>query len=100
MSILERRVITLRTGEQLDGSYTSFEIWCMVIEVDGIVDGHGPERFVFFLRPMEGLVDHLSPSFVHSNLDTVFSWSILPFCSNTAELDGLVAVGKGLLECF
>jgi hypothetical protein len=100
MSILERGMITLGTSEKLNGSYTSFEVGRVIIEVDRIVNGHRPERFVFFFWPMEGLMYHLSSGLVHGNLDAVFSRAILPFGSNSAELDSLVAFNKSLLESF
>jgi hypothetical protein len=43
-------VITLGTSEKLNGSYTSLEVRRVIIQVDRIVDGHRPERFVFFFR--------------------------------------------------
>jgi hypothetical protein len=89
MKIAKSLVITDDAGEGFDRSDARRLVRGVVVHVDSVGKGHGPQGFIVDFRPVEGGMKHHSSSTRDNNTDGAFGHTVLPFGTNTTETNSL-----------
>lgn len=94
MSIVKSLIVGESFSESFNGSDTGETVGSVVVKMGSTGNGHGPQGFITFVRPVERGVDHHRASLRDHCFNRVFGNAVLPFGADTAKLDCLVVIGK------
>ena len=72
----------------------------VIVEIAGMVESKGPQRFIFCFGPMESSVNHHGSCSGDEDSDGALGNSILPFSTNTRETELLLLVDNLLGKSF
>ena len=97
-SRLQRVAVMLDAGEELGWGHAAVDGFCVVPEVDSVVDGERPERVVDGIWPVQGSMQQHGASPKEDGLDSALGFPILVVGADAAEVELLAKSAALSLE--